>query len=529
MPFSYAYIRCSSEEQKKSGLGTAAQRQQILSLHRLYGEEPDWGDAQHDGTEPDCSHPGFFYDLGVSAYKREWSDRPAASALLKVLKSGDVIHFAKADRAFRSTYDFACVVKQLDSLNVSMRFADLNIDSKTPTGRALLSMLVVWAEWESSIKGARVREAKAAKLAAAANASPHASVPPVAKRKKVLHKSVTATPLDVPIPYSSKELDEKDYGLTAGRVHFYIRCSHEDQVVSGLGLQAQRAAAERYCQRLLEMNPLLEMGEVFTDAGVSAFTKRLRERPNGARLCESLKTGDHVIFLRMDRAFRNTIDMRVTLEWWKEMGVTMHFADQMLDLSSPMGIMFATTLAMFAELESQMNSDRTKAGIAQLKKRGLLSNMKPPVGFQVVVDSAGIKRLVLDRQRVAIMKLAHIYWKRGMTANQVTMAVEKVAAKHLGFDPVRSVNGEEWPLIGGTGYKARTMLGRGRPRTYLKVKDGKKIIVVMPFVTWRSLELIRKRMNAIDQYRYRVNQLSSRSESRSSGLLPASTVQPLSD
>lgn len=514
MPYSYAYIRCSSEEQKKSGLGVEAQEDQIRSLHRLYCEEPPWGEHCHEHDEP-----GFFTDLAVSAYKKEWTERPGASALLKILQPGDVIHFAKVDRAFRSTFDFATTIRKLDALNVSMRFADINVDSKTPTGRALLEMLVVWAQWESAIKGVRVREALAAKHARNGTGA----VPPEKQnRKKTIHKSATEKPAEVavPIPYCDTPEEEK-FLMRAGKVHCYVRCSHEDQVASGLGLESQKAAAERYITRLMDMNPLLERGGVFTDAGISAFTKRLSERQQGKVLCETVQPGDHVVFLRMDRAFRNTIDMRVTLDLWRGLGVTMHFSDQMLDLSSPMGVMFATTLVMFAELESSMNSARTKAGLDMLKKRGLRTNFEPPIGFMLVKDHAGFQRLVLDRPHVAVMKLTAHLKRIGMDEKSICMHIENLMAKRLGYEPVKTYGGEVWPEHT---FKARQYLHKKRPGITRRNIKGKPHIIVSPYLTRKSMQCIVSRLPRVEDYRRRVRELKTIEQSRSVGLSPSVTV-----
>jgi site-specific DNA recombinase len=77
--------------------------------------------------------------------------------------------------------------------------------------------------------------------------------------------------------------------------YIYLRVSTEDQVNSGLGLEAQQKACLEFAQA-----QGLDVGHVFIESGVSRWVLP-SERPAMASLMASLKRGDIVIALKIDR------------------------------------------------------------------------------------------------------------------------------------------------------------------------------------------------------------------------------------
>src|SRR5437016_2785618 len=121
-------------------------------------------------------------------------------------------------------------------------------------------------------------------------------------------------------------------GPVSGPAYGYIRVSTEKQVRSGLGLEACAHTTARYA----EYRGLDLILPIFEERAVSAITRNLVERPMGEALNTRLKRGDHVIFPKLDRGFRNTRDMLVTMDNWIARGVTAHFVDLNVDTSMPM-------------------------------------------------------------------------------------------------------------------------------------------------------------------------------------------------
>ena len=106
----------------------------------------------------------------------------------------------------------------------------------------------------------------------------------------------------------------------------YTRVSTLDQADNGFSLEAQADYIDRhFLNRVKPKHPHLEWGEMIVDPGVSAFKKRFLGRPGGSRLNALLKPGDHVIFPKMDRAFRQGADYFIMTEIWSNRGVIVHY------------------------------------------------------------------------------------------------------------------------------------------------------------------------------------------------------------
>lgn len=101
-----------------------------------------------------------YVDKGVSGAK---VNRPALDAMLADLQPGDVITVYKLDRIGRSTAHIASLIESLTQRGVHIRSISDGLDSTTPTGKAMLQMLAIFAEMERDF----IRERTMAGLAAA--------------------------------------------------------------------------------------------------------------------------------------------------------------------------------------------------------------------------------------------------------------------------------------------------------------------------------------------------------------------------
>ena len=70
----------------------------------------------------------------------------------------------------------------------------------------------------------------------------------------------------------------------------------------------------------------LLQSDVYVEKGVSGG-QEFNSRPEGSKLLASLKSGDIVIFPKLDRGFRNTRDALNVLHELKEKGVSVHSID----------------------------------------------------------------------------------------------------------------------------------------------------------------------------------------------------------
>lgn len=155
----------------------------------------------------------------------------------------------------------------------------------------------------------------------------------------------------------------------------YIRVSTEGQAEKGISLEAQRAKIEAYA-----VTKDLELVEIIEDAGLSA--KNLK-RPGVRKVLDMArrKEVDAVVIVKLDRMFRNTVDALETAQAFDRRGVGLHSISESLDTQSAMGKFFFTLTAALAEMERGLVGERTKAALAQKRRKGEATGGSTPYGF----------------------------------------------------------------------------------------------------------------------------------------------------
>lgn len=136
----------------------------------------------------------------------------------------------------------------------------------------------------------------------------------------------------------------------------YLRVSTKRQGQSGLGLEAQRAACEKYISGIGgDLPPLAEFLEV--ESGRKSTRPELRKALDLCRV-----TGAVLVIAKLDRLARNA----AFLLSLRDSGVDFVAADMPQANRLLVGIM-----ALVAEQEREMISERTRAALAAAKARGV--------------------------------------------------------------------------------------------------------------------------------------------------------------
>jgi DNA invertase Pin-like site-specific DNA recombinase len=143
------YVRVSTDEQERSGAGLEAQRAAIMA-------EVDRRGWRLVGIEQDTAS-------GKSTRKR-----PGLAAALEQLDAGeaDSLIVAKLDRLSRSLLDFAAMVELSRRQGWALVALDLGVDTTTPSGEMMASVLAVFAQFERRVIAQRTKDGLAAKRAA---------------------------------------------------------------------------------------------------------------------------------------------------------------------------------------------------------------------------------------------------------------------------------------------------------------------------------------------------------------------------
>lgn len=105
--------------------------------------------------------------LGATGCRKLFSEqvssvvqRDQLAAALDFVRDGDTLVVTRLDRLARSTADLLAIVAMLDAKQVGLRILDFGgtaVDSKSPTGKMLLTMFAAVAEFERAIMLERQR------------------------------------------------------------------------------------------------------------------------------------------------------------------------------------------------------------------------------------------------------------------------------------------------------------------------------------------------------------------------------------
>lgn len=92
--------------------------------------------------------------------------RAQLEAALEFAREGDVLVATKLDRLARSVADLMAIIKTLEQKQVGLRILNLGMDTQTPTGKLMLTVLGGVAQFEREMMLERQREGVAKAKAA---------------------------------------------------------------------------------------------------------------------------------------------------------------------------------------------------------------------------------------------------------------------------------------------------------------------------------------------------------------------------
>jgi site-specific DNA recombinase len=209
-----------------------------------------------------------------------------------------------------------------------------------------------------------------------------------------------------------------------------VRVSSQEQI-EGTSLRAKEEQIRAYA-----MLKGIELADLFVDPGVSGG-EPIADRPEGSRLVE-LVTGGQVqcvVVVKLDRAFRNTVDCLQTVTEWERTGVALHIIDlggNSIDTTSPAGRFMLTVLSAAAQMERGMIRDRCNSGRASRKAQGYRVGEVP---FGWTLDTDG-RTLVENPEEQRILAVIHDLRDRGLTLRAI--------ADELNREGYRAKKGGNW-------------------------------------------------------------------------------------
>lgn len=137
----------------------------------------------------------------------------------------------------------------------------------------------------------------------------------------------------------------------------YLRVSTDRQEVEAQRSQVRAFAAYRDYE-------LLDLPDEIDVSGSVPFARR----PVGSQILARLGEVDAVIFPKVDRGFRDTVDAMLTVADLGAAGKDIHFLDMAMDTTTPAGKLCFTIMAAFAAFERERIGERIREKMAEKAK-----------------------------------------------------------------------------------------------------------------------------------------------------------------
>jgi len=115
-------------------------------------------------------------------------------------------------------------------------------------------------------------------------------------------------------------------------------------------------------------------GRVYLDHGQSG---RKANRPELDRVLADLRPGDTLVITKLDRLGRGAAALLALIEDFRTRGIDLRVTTMGMDTATPLGKAMFTVAAAFAEMESDLNHERTREGLAAARARGRVGGRRP--------------------------------------------------------------------------------------------------------------------------------------------------------
>lgn len=167
-------------------------------------------------------------------------------------------------------------------------------------------------------------------------------------------------------------------------------------------IKCQIEECTRYCER-----KGLTVTRILKDPETSARKVSLFDRESGC-LLQDMPAGSHIVALALDRVFRETADGLISMRYFKNQGVSLHFVNEggnSIDASTAVGELILTMLLGFASFEPRKIAERTSLGMKHRQSQGELMGHPDFVKFGTRYDKK-LQEVVADPEELQAMQAA---------------------------------------------------------------------------------------------------------------------------
>jgi len=207
----------------------------------------------------------------------------------------------------------------------------------------------------------------------------------------------------------------------------YIRVSSAGQADDGISLEAQRARIEAWA-----LAHDYDLVGVEVDAGQSG--KRADNRDGlQAAIKAACDNKAALVVYSLSRLSRSVKDTMMIAENLDKAGADLVSLSERIDTTTAAGKMVFRMLAVMAEFERDLVSERTKAALSHLKTQGKRISGKIPYGFDLDTDGKSLN--VNGTEQETISRMVKLR-KDGLSLQKICDALDA--------DGIKSKMGKKW-------------------------------------------------------------------------------------
>lgn len=204
----------------------------------------------------------------------------------------------------------------------------------------------------------------------------------------------------------------------------YVRVSSIGQAVEGISLEAQRAKIQAWC----DYNEY-ELSEIFSDEGISG--KKASNRPGLQQALNSIGKGDVLVFYSLSRLARSTKDAIAISELLQKKDAHFVSLSEDINTTSAAGKMIFRMLAVLAEFERDLVSERTCFALRHKRDNGFKTGGDIPYGFDSIQG-----KLFENHQEQEVIRRILALRAKGYSMRKI--------ASTLNEDGILTKRGKQW-------------------------------------------------------------------------------------
>lgn len=121
----------------------------------------------------------------------------------------------------------------------------------------------------------------------------------------------------------------------------------------------------------------------------------------------ALKPGDTFVVWKLDRLGRTVRQLKDSVEDFERKGITFTSLTEMIDTSTAQGRLFFHMLAAFAEFEREIIKQRSSAGVAAAKAKGVHCGRPRGKPHPLTTEIVNLHQFLSIREIAKIKKLTH--------------------------------------------------------------------------------------------------------------------------